>query len=282
MSDPDPARRALDANELRLAEPDRPFDLGGRVAFVTGAGSGIGRSSATVLAAHGASVVCADVDQGAAAATVGEIVGRGQPAIAVQVNIAARAEVDAAIERTVSELGRLDILVNAAGISGGDHGLLDADDDEFDRVFAVNVKGVLYACQAAARVMRPGASIVNLASAAHDLAGATNAVYGLSKSALVFITRSIALELAPRRIRVNCVAPGAVLTNMTRRHFMRDGVVDESLRQSWINAMEEFAPLGVVAAAEDIAYAVLYLGSDASRIMTGQTIRPNSGIARPA
>src|SRR5262249_55283692 len=157
------------------------------------------------LSRYHATVVCADLDKDAAARAASEITQSGHAAIAIRLDVAAQDEVDAAIARTVSEFGGLHILANVAGISGRPTGLLDATEDSLDQVFAVNVKGTLFGCQAAARVMPNGGSIVNLASAAYDLAGSGNSVYALSKAAVVFITRSLALELAPQGIRVNCI-----------------------------------------------------------------------------
>jgi 3-oxoacyl-[acyl-carrier protein] reductase len=254
-------------------------DLSGRVAVVTGAGSGIGRASAVALAAAGATVVGADVDGAAAEATAEAI---GDLARGVRVDVSRAEEVDELIEGTARDLGRLDILVNNAGIM---HEQLVADttEEELDRVLAINLKGVFFGCRAAARVMAGrGGSIVNLASAAVDLPAPRHACYGMSKAAVVQLTRTLAMELGDDGVRVNAVAPGFIITGITARHFTNpDGTVDEERKAAVAKTFSRVAPLRRVGEPEDVADVVLFLASDASRYMTGQILRPNGGMAMP-
>jgi 3-oxoacyl-[acyl-carrier protein] reductase len=259
------------------------LDLTGRSAVVTGAGSGIGRASAEVLASAGATVVCADIDLGSARDTASRIEKSGGSATATRVEVSDRSQVESLVSSTVEDHGRLDVMCNIAGIiSMGS--VVDVDEAELDRVLAVNFKGVFFGCQAAARQMaRQGSgSIINMASGAVDVAGPNLVSYSCAKAAVVQLTKILAMEMGSDQVRVNAVAPGFVLTGMTGRHFVRpDGSIDEAAREATITPMRESAPLKMIGEPEDIAWAVLYLASDAARFVTGQILRPNGGIAMP-
>jgi 3-oxoacyl-[acyl-carrier protein] reductase len=259
------------------------FDLSGRVAVVTGAASGIGRASAELLAAAGASVLCADLDGDGAQATARRVEEAGGQARARQVDVTAPGEMDDLVDHVVAHLGRLDIMANIAGIIL-QAPVVDFDDESFDRIMAVNLKGVFRGCRAAARVMsgQGTGSIVNMASAAIDTPSPGLAGYGMAKAAVVQLTRVLATEMGPLGVRVNAVAPGFVETAMTSRRFTStEGAVDETHRQAVLDAVARSTPLRTVGRPEDIANAVLYLASDASRFVTGQIVRPNGGVAMP-
>jgi 3-oxoacyl-[acyl-carrier protein] reductase len=257
------------------------FDLSGRVALVTGAGSGIGRTTAEVLAAAGATVVCADIDGERAAETEAAIQSGDGRAQAATVNVAARGEVAALIDQIVAEHGGLHIMCNIAGIMI-DSEILDLDFDEFDRILDVNLKGVLYGCQAAAKAMVAGGggSIINMSSTAVLTPSPGIGPYAICKAGVAQLTKSLAVEVGKRGVRVNTIAPGFVPTNMTARYYTNaDGTTDEATKDAVLAPMAKFAPLRRVGETNDIAYCVLYLASDASSFVTGQLISPNGGVA---
>ncbi|MGW2824290.1 SDR family NAD(P)-dependent oxidoreductase [Streptomyces sp. NPDC001443] len=253
------------------------FRLDGKVAVVTGGGSGIGRATAEVLAAAGARVVVADLDEDGAEATAALIKENGGEAVARRVDVADPGTVTELIDGTVSLLGALDVLVNNAGIMIR-RPLQDVPPEEFDRILSVNLKGVLHGSQAAARVMRPGSSIVNTLSAVIDYATVGTGAYAAAKKGAESLTRTFAVELGPRGIRVNGVAPGWTESGITReRHTDDQGVFRQDGFDAVASKMAATSPLGTVAEPADTAYAVLYLASRASRFVTGHVIRVNGG-----
>lgn len=256
-----------------------PFDLTGRVAFVTGAGSGLGRAICIALAAAGAEVACVDVD-GASARQTAELVGSRLAPAAVDVRDAGALR--SAVTDAVTVGGRLDAMCNVAGVPGNGALVADLTEDEIDRVLGVNLKGVLFGCQAALAVMAPQGSgaIVNIASSAIDVATAGLAPYTMSKAAVAALTKVLAVEAGPVGVRVNAVAPGWVPTPLSTP-TSDTGEVDEDAAAGMREAMARMSPLGRVGTPEDIAYQVHYLVSDASAFVTGQTLRPNGGASMP-
>jgi 3-oxoacyl-[acyl-carrier protein] reductase len=252
------------------------YDLTGRTALVTGAAGGIGRATAVLLAAAGADVHCADLDEKGARQTADHIAATGGSAHAHALDVADRTKVAATVAAAVRAGGHLDVMANIAGIMHSSP-VLETDDDDLDRVLAVNFKGVLYGCQEAARAMiaqGTGGSIVTMASGAIDTGGPGLLCYGVSKAAVVQLTRTLATEVGRHGIRVNAIAPGWVRTPMTERNG------DEERRLAE-EPMVRRTPLGRVGEPEDIAHAVLHLASDAATFTTGQILRPNGGIAMP-
>ncbi|OKK22841.1 3-oxoacyl-ACP reductase [Streptomyces sp. CB00455] len=255
-----------------------PYDLTGRTAFVTGAAGGIGRAVAVLLAAVGAHVHCADRDEAGLGQTAALIAAAGAagpagPAATLHpLDVTDRSSLRAA----VAAAGPLDIAAAIAGIMHTSS-VLETSDEDLDRVFDVNFKGVLHTCQEAARSMiaagRPG-SIVTMASGAVDAAQPGLLCYSAAKAAVVQLTKTLATEAGPHGIRVNAVAPGWVRTPMTARHGAEVQERTEAM-------MVRLSPLRRVGEPVDIAQAVLYLASDASSFMTGQILRPNGGVAMP-
>ncbi|MEU9190901.1 SDR family NAD(P)-dependent oxidoreductase [Streptomyces sp. NPDC048484] len=252
--------------------PVTAYNLTGRIAFVTGAASGIGRACAVLLAEAGATVHCADRDTQGLDETTALIKDKGGTAQAHTLDVTDRVRLGEAV-RTCA---RLDVMAAVAGIMHSSP-VLETRDEDLDRVLGVNFKGVLYACQEAARSMlasdTPG-SIITMASGAVDTGGPGLLCYGAAKAAVVQLTKTLATEMGPHGIRVNAVAPGWIRTPMTDRH-------DGEAQARTETFMARRSPLGRVGEPEDIAHAVLYLASDASAFMTGQILRPNGGVAMP-
>ncbi len=258
-------------------------DLSGRIAALTGAASGIGKATALTLAAAGASVVCADIDETGAQATADEIVASGGRAIALATDVTRRADVDALVDRAVAEYGRLDVMGNVAGVPFNKL-VHDVTDEEFERILAINLKSVWYGCQAALRVMMPQGSgnIINIASGAIDTPAPTLAVYGLTKAAVAMLTKTVAMEGGAHGIRCNALAPGVIETKFSAQHFVdaEGNVVPERLEQ-YRKRFGAQSPIGRVGDAQDVAWAILYLVSDAASFVTGQILRPNGGVSMP-
>lgn len=259
------------------------YDLTDRIAVVTGAASGIGRAAAILFAKAGAHVVVADVAEAGLAETAAQVSNLGREALAIPTDVSRRAEVESLVGAATRRFDRLDVMANVAGIIRNAP-MIDVDDDHLDALIAINQKGVFYGCQAAAREMlsRGGGSIINIASAGMDSPAPGVGVYSMTKAAVAMMTRTFAFELGEQRVRVNTVAPGFTDTGMTQRHWKdADGNVDAEARDTIWGQMSQRVPLATIGQPEDIAHAMLYLASDASRFVTGQVIRPNGGVAMP-
>jgi 3-oxoacyl-[acyl-carrier protein] reductase len=227
-------------------------------------------------------VVCADVNQAAAQETAVGIAEAGGDAEPAQVDVSERGAMSALVEKVVAAQGGLHVMCNIAGIMI-DSSIIDLDPDEFDRILSVNLKGVLYGCQAAGKVMveqSGGGSIINMASAAVLAPSPGIGPYAICKAGVAQLTQSMAVEVGRRGVRVNTIAPGFIPTNMTARYYTRaDGTIDEETKAAMLAPMAKFAPLRRVGVTSDIGYCVLYLASDASSFVTGQLLSPNGGVA---
>ena len=242
------------------------FDLSERVALVTGAG---------------ATVVCADINSATASETASAILGQGGRAESAELNVAARGAAEALVQNIAARHGGLHIMCNIAGIMI-DSTIIDVDPDEFDRILAVNLKGVLYGCQAAGKVMvnQRGGSIINMTSAAVLSPAPGIGPYAICKAGVAQLTQSMAIEVGKHNVRVNSVAPGFIPTNMTARYYTNpDGSVNEEAKAATLAPMAKFTPLRRVGETSEIAFAVLYLASDASSYVTGQLLSPNGGTS---
>ena len=266
-----------------MIEPLQGYDLAGRVAVITGSGSGIGKATALTLAAVGVTVVGGDIDEAAAELTKDEIAQSGGQARAVRTDETKRADVDALVDAAHVEFGRVDIMGNVAGIPHNKM-IADTSDDEFERILAINLKSVFYGGQAAFRVMAPQKSgnIINLSSGAIDTPAPTLACYAMTKAAVAMLTKTAAVEGGPLGIRVNGIAPEVIHTNFSRHNFVDEqgNVVPEKVDQ-YKKRFGAMAPVGRVGEAQDVANAILYLVSDGAGFMTGQILRPNGGVAMP-
>jgi glucose 1-dehydrogenase len=242
----------------------------GKVALVAGSGGGIGGAGAAGLAREGAALLCADIDAAAAGATAARIRDAGGRANALALDVRDRPAVDAAIAAAVSGFGRLDVLLDCAGVSQT-ASFLDLDPGEWDRVITVNLTGMFHLGQAAARQMvrqGSGGSIINVTSQLAEVARPERAAYVASKGGGRSLTQAMALELAPRGIRVNAIAPGPTLTGLTRASY-----ADPERRRATIAQI----PLGRLGEPEDIVGAILFLASDESRWVTGSTVTVDGG-----
>jgi NAD(P)-dependent dehydrogenase (short-subunit alcohol dehydrogenase family) len=247
--------------------------LAGKVALVTGGASGIGRATAIAMAREGARVVVADVAEAGGAETVQRIVAAGGQAVFQRADVADAADVDALVRRAVEAYGRLDCAFNNAGIEGAVTAPHEYPDDVFDRVIAVNLKGVWLCLKAEVRQMlaQGGGAIVNTASAAGLVGAPTIAAYDASKHGVVGLTKSFALAYARQGIRVNAVCPGIIRTPMVERSFLaRDPNAAARLEAS--------EPVGRMGTPEEVAEAVVWLCSDAASFVTGVALPVDGGM----
>lgn len=239
-----------------------------RVAIVTGASRGIGRSIALALAEAGAKIVAVDISLDGTQELIAEIEAKGTQAIALKGNVTSAEDVDSMIAEAVQAFGRIDILINNAGITR-DALLLRMKDEDWEAVINVNLKGTFLCSRAAAKVMakqRYG-RIVNIASIVGQMGNAGQANYCASKAGLLGLTKSVARELARRSVTVNAITPGFIVTDMT-----------ENMTDKAREAMTEQIPLGRLGDAADIASAVIFLASDQSAYITGQVLGVNGGM----
>lgn len=244
--------------------------LDGKVAVVTGASKGIGAAIAKNLAQHGAAIVVNYASSRAGAdAVVEAIASAGGKAIAVKADVSKAEEAQVLIEAAVNQFGRLDVLVNNSGIYEFAT-IEDVTEEHYRRLFDVNVLGVLLTTQAAVKHLGENGSIVNISSAITHVHTPAAGVYAGTKGALNAISGVLANELAPRRIRVNVVSPGFVVTEGTHTA----GVVGSDMEAGFIAQ----TPLGRAGQPDDIAGVVAFLASDDARWLTGEVITASGGI----
>ena len=240
--------------------------LNQKVALVTGAGQGMGRAIAQRFAAEGAIVVALDINLAAAEETLKNQAGQS---IARSLNVADSAAVATLVDEVVAKWGRVDVLVNNAGIGSVD-AFADIPDETWARVLNVNLNGAFYCARQVVRAMQKAGTrgtIINVASTA-AVSGDGPAHYCASKAALMGLTRSMAKELASQGIRINTLVPGPTNTPMM-----------QSIPQEWTDAIIKGVPMGRMAEPEDIASVALFLASDDSGFVTGQNVAVNGGIA---
>lgn len=243
--------------------------LKGKIAFVTGAGSGIGRAVCLALASQGVRIAAVDVDPARVQGVAEEVKKTGAEATAITADVSKREQVESGVLHCVKVFGGLDILVNSAGINYLTPQWDKIPEHEWDQIFAVNVKGAYYCMCAAAGRMKPArwGRIINIGSLAGKVGGVISGVhYCASKAAVMCMTKNFAVFLAPFGITVNSIAPGVIETAMTRDW-------PEEMKRKYIRE----TPVGRIGRPEDVAGAVLYLASTYSDFVTGETLDVNGG-----
>jgi NAD(P)-dependent dehydrogenase (short-subunit alcohol dehydrogenase family) len=249
--------------------PALSFRLDGMVAVVTGAGRGIGRGIALALAGAGATVAAGARSPADVAGLVAAIEAGGGAAMAVPLDVADVASIDAAFAAVRDRLGGVDILVNNAGI-GANHPAVEVTEEDWDGMMAVNLKGVFFCCRAAGRIMlEQGAGrIVNISSQAGVVGIREHAVYSASKGGVNLLTRVLALEWSARGVTVNAVAPTFIYT---------PGTAERLDRPEYLEGVLSRLPIGRVGSIDDVAAAVIYLASPAGAMVTGHVLLVDGG-----
>ena len=251
-----------------------------KVALITGAASGIGRATATLFGREGAKVMCADLNAEGAERVAQQIVGSGGGAASTQADVSQAADVERMVRQTVERWGRLDVLVNNAGIIF----LLpvtQVPEDQWDRLMSVNLKGVYLGCKYAIPQMvgQGKGTIVNTASISGLRGFATFDTYGASKGGVVQLTKALAVEFARMNVRVNCVCPGIIDTGMLDQEVVMQGVD----KAEFVAMAGQAHPMGRIGRPEEVAAAILFLASEDASFITGVALPVDGGLwAGPA
>jgi NAD(P)-dependent dehydrogenase (short-subunit alcohol dehydrogenase family) len=254
-------------------QPPSGISYAGKVVLVTGAASGIGRAVALAFGRAGACVVVADNSIDGGHMTAALIVEAGGKALFVKTNVTAVAEVEALVDKAVSHYGRIDVAVNGAGTEEESLPLAEGDDEQFDRIMNVNVKGVWLCMKSQLRQMlkqEGGGVICNVADAGGLVAAPNRAIYSASKHAVVGLTKTAAVEYAKSGIRVNSLCPGAVKTPMLARMLEREPGRDKKLKAAH--------PMGRIAEPAEVASAALWLCSEQASFVTGHQLAIDGGL----
>jgi 3-oxoacyl-[acyl-carrier protein] reductase len=249
--------------------------LDGRVALITGGGSGQGRAAAQLFARHGASIAIAEIDPAGAAETVRLVVeGEKGTALALEADVSRRSDCDRMVERTLAAFGRLDVLYNNAAVQMSGR-LVECSDAQWDLTMATNLDAIFWACRAAIPPMRAGGggSIINTASTLGLIGSEGYAAYGAAKAGLVALTRQIACEYAPE-IRANVIAPGSIDTPRFRRVLQKTPG-----HERFLEGVLKNVPMHRLGLADDVAGVALFLASDLSAYTSGAVVPADGGLA---
>jgi len=253
------------------------FSLEGNVALVTGGSRGIGRATALGFAEAGADVAVASRKLADLEKVADEIRGVGRKALPVEAHVGRMDQIGGLVETVVAEFGKIDILVNNAGTSPALATVLETDERLWDSIMNLNLKGMYFLSQAVARVMKEhgGGKIINVASMDGYKPEVGVGIYSISKAAVLMVTKSMALELAQHNIRVNAIAPGAVSTRILDSHWFHLPEEEAKRQKAELGKM---APLQRVGEPDEMVGAMVYLASDASSFMTGETLLVDGGM----
>lgn len=249
--------------------------LAGKIALITGSGSGIGKAAALLFAQEGATVIVNDLDAQKGEETVQEIVEMGSKGIFIQADVTDPASVQAMVEQTIAAFGHIDVLFNNAGISGVG-ALHEVEPDVWDRVMSVNIRGVYLPSKYALPHMmqRKSGSIINMSSCIAEIGLAKRASYSATKGAVLALTKSMQVDYAPYDIRVNALLPGTILTpfveNYLNNSYENPEAAIESLKKRQLS--------GELGRPEDVAKAALFLASDESKFMMGSPLYIDGGV----
>jgi len=251
-----------------------------KVVLVTGAGAGIGAAIAVAMAEAGATVAAADIDGDAAQQTADRAAEFRNPTLAVQADVGSLADIDRMVEMTVGAFGRLDVIVNNAGVTRKAY-IMDLTEEDWDRIHRVNAKGVFFCLQRAARQMigQGGGRVINIASiAGRGYPGTSNAAYAASKGAIISLTKTASQQLAQHDINVNAICPGVTRTALGERNMIvraeEQGIsVEEARKRHYAHI-----PLGRANDPEDIAAMAVFLASPGARNITGQAYNVDGGL----
>lgn len=254
--------------------------LSDKIALVTGAGQGIGKACALTIATQGADVAVVDINGQTAEQTASEVIALGRKGLALQADVGEVSAIDRMVRQTLDAFGRIDMLVNNAGVTRRAY-IMDLTEEDWDRIHRVNAKGVFFCLQRVAREMIPRREgrIVNIASiAGKGYEGTSNAAYAASKGAVISLTKTAAQQLARHNINVNAVCPGVTNTALSQASLemraQQEGVSVEEIQRR----RAETIPLRRANEPEDIAAMVAFLGSAGARNITGQSFNVDGGI----
>lgn len=254
--------------------------LTGKIALVTGGGQGIGKASALMLAREGANVAVADINGQSSEQTTSEIIALGRQGLSLQADVGDLREIDRMVQQTIDAFGRIDVLLNNAGVTRRSY-IMDLTEEDWDRIHRVNAKGVFFCLQRVAREMIPyrQGAIVNIASiAGKGYEGTSNAAYAASKGAVISLTKTAAQQLAQHNINVNAVCPGVTNTALSQANLevraQQEGTTVEEMQRR----RAEVIPLKRANDPEDIAAMVAFLASSGARNITGQSFNVDGGI----
>ena len=247
------------------------FSLANQVAIVTGGGTGIGRSIALEFAEFGADVVVSSRKLENLERVADEVKARGRHALAIQADITKKTDIDHLVQKVMEEFGRIDILVNNGGV-GSPVPLIEVDEDEWDLIMDTNLKGTYFCCQAVGQRMieQKKGNIINITSGdGKRVSGGRGTSYNVAKAGAIMLTQCLAWDFGKHNIRINSIAPGYTRTKMAQPYLSDP----ENLKM-----LESRRPLGRIGEPDEIASAALFLASDASSFMTGQTINVDGGV----